>query len=841
MTELFSSRMAAEIDLAEDAYIIESMGSHRVTFHLAPLGLMNSISFIEGETSVTPSRDFSHVLYKYLRSQIVSSLCHTNACAVGSTNDEVVRNRQVEVFISLVLDVKQSGASSLELAAPALHALQMSLQSQLQPTNVFTTEFLSVLVSLLNPREGNEHEFHSKGNSRSNSRNSSSSRSTIAEDLISMILHKLPWNSDLLLEVLFSSLKYDSSQVYSTAQISILSQALGTYFKTSLPYIITKHVRESKLSSKQEVVGKNRVKADELWRNSLTLGDTLEATTYIEDQSTTSIRWVTATIVNIDYRSNTLTLEYLSTSPSSVSTVNDKLPDGTSSSSGSGNGKSSKLLQVSRINSSIRPIGSQTDTAYIHEFPELNQNNGVRTSLTTPSPFYSASAFTLATASASNTEVEVEVESEDDIQYLVEKNHKLRVDLIFKSMNNQKWTGLDGFQTCSISNDKNKFTVPKCRKNHNMTITLLSDKSEQNLYSKECDKCHLKCYQCTQISQINKLNNTKGWYCESCNYLLCLSCQPLQRDDTQFSYLNGPKGDTPELNSVEFKEHQNIPNTNNYYIRSSIESGIVEINRTIDSSKCGDNNNNSNNDNINIDNDHNNKVNDVGNNSAHHNNDNTDFINIDTNRLQIDRKFCQLVNDGTCVSDNTTVVQRYLSSNEASFKHDQILMNNKSNNLKSSLLPDEHVLQYSLSSCTSPEARTPTPPLPKKNEKNPKDSESLNCNINHISLNDEIPKNTRSQEVQDPHNNMKDNYSIANLVELSILLDKARKDQILNSSKNVLSNANEKQAGVSDVTAILTNLLSSALIVFEKVIINSLFLVYFVHHCNHYYCNCPGY
>ena len=167
-------------------------------------------------------------------------------------------------------------------------------------------------------------------------------------------------------------------------------------------------------------------------------------------------------------------------------------------------------------------------------------------------------------------------------------------------------------------------------------------------------------------------------------------------------------------------------------------------------------------------------------------------------------------------------------------------MNNKSNNLKSSLLPDEHVLQYSLSSCTSPEARTPTPPLPKKNEKNPKDSGSLSCNINSISLNDEIPKNTRSQEVQDPHNNMKDNYSIANLVELSILLDKARKDQILNSSKNVLSNANEKQAGVSDVTTILTNLLSSALIVFEKVIINSLFLVFFVHNCNHYYCNCPG-
>ena len=93
--------------------------------------------------------------------------------------------------------------------------------------------------------------------------------------------------------------------------------------------------------------------------------------------------------LNIDYKSNTLTLEYHSASPSSVSTVNDKRPDGTSSSSGSGNGKSSKLLQVSRINSSIRPIGSQMDTAYISEFPELNQNNGVRTSLTTPSPFYS--------------------------------------------------------------------------------------------------------------------------------------------------------------------------------------------------------------------------------------------------------------------------------------------------------------------------------------------------------------------------------------------------------------------------------------------------------------------
>ena len=68
MTELFSSRIAAEIDLSEDAYIIEFQSNHGVIFHLAPLGLMHSISFTEGERRVTPSRDFSNVIYNYLAS-----------------------------------------------------------------------------------------------------------------------------------------------------------------------------------------------------------------------------------------------------------------------------------------------------------------------------------------------------------------------------------------------------------------------------------------------------------------------------------------------------------------------------------------------------------------------------------------------------------------------------------------------------------------------------------------------------------------------------------------------------------------------------------------------------
>ena len=786
MTELFSSRIAAEIDLSEDAYIIEFQSTHGVIFHLAPLGLMHSISFTEGERSVTPSRDFSHVLYNYLRSQIISTLNHTNTCAAGSTNDEMVRNRQVEVFISLVLDVKQSGASSLQLATPALHALQMSLQSQLQPTNVFTSEFLSVLVSLLNPRESNEHEFHSNGNCRSNSRSSSSSRSTIAEDLISMILHKLPWNSDLLLDVLFSSLKYDSLQVYSTAQISILSQALGTYFKTSLPYIITKHVKESKLSSKHEVVGINREKADNLWRNSLTLGDTLEATAYTGNQSITSSRlfssqWVTATIVNIDYRSNTLTLEYHSTSPSSVSTVNDEQPHGTEI--GNLTGKSSKLLQVSRINSSIRPIGlnnSSSDTAYVREFPEVNRYSGVRTSLSTPPPFYPASA------SASTSILDVEVESEDDIQYLVENNHKLRVDLIFKSMNNQKWTGLDGLKTGSISNDENNQlnTTPKCLHNHDMIVTLLSDKS-QHLYDKKCNKSHLKCNQCTQISQINKFNDTKGWYCKSCNYLLCFSCLPclpLERDVAH--YLNGPKGEIQDINSVGFQQHQNTLNISNLNIRSFLESDIGDIKSIVDSTlfvDYGDINNDI--DNVinygNNDKDSNDNKNDDNNNNSSSNDNNHNDDNIDT------------------------------------------INNNK------------HVLQYPLSSCTSPEARTPTtPPPPKEILKKPKASEASNCNINSTSFRVETPTSIRNEKVQDPCNVLKDNCSIAHLVELSIILDKARKDQILNTSKNILSN--EKQAGIPDVSSILNDLLSCALIVFEKVAITLHVLCHFFYHYFHY-------
>ena len=617
----------------------------------------------------------------------------------------------------------------------------------------------------------------------------------IYEESSRLNLHKLPWNSDLLLDVLFSSLKYDSLQVYSTAQISILSQALGTYFKTSLPYIISKHVKDSKLSSKHEVVGINREKADNLWRNSLTLGDSLEATAYTGNQSIPSSRllssrWVTATIVNIDYRSNTLTLEYHSTSPSSVSTVSDEQPHGRES--GNMNGKSSKLLQVSRINSSIRPIGLNnfsSDKAYVREFPEVNRYSGVRTPLSTPPPFYSTSAS--ASASASTSILDVEVESEDDIQYLVEKNHKLRVDLIFKSMNNQKWTGLDGLKTSSISNDENNQlnTTPKCPQNHDMIVTLLSHKSQQHLHDKECNKCHLKCNQCTQKSHINKFDDIKGWYCKSCNYLLCFSCLPclpclpLEKDVACLSYLNVPIGEIQDISSVGFQQHQNTLNISNLNNRSSLESDIVDTKSIVDST-LSVNYSNINNDNNDINNDNDNNNND--NSSNNNNNDKNDNNNS---------------NDDNNHNDNDI----------------DTINNNK------------HVLQYPLSSCTSPEARTPTtPPLPKEILKKPKTSEASNCNLNSTSLKVEIPSSIRNEKVQDPCNVLKDNCSIAHLVELSIILDKARKDQILNTSKNIHSN--EKEAGILDVSSILTDLLSCALIVFEKVTITLHVLCHFFHH-----------
>ena len=781
MIELFCSRVAAEIDLLEDAYMVRAGSSYGTVIHLAPLGLMHSICFGEGERSVISSRDFSHLLYKYLRSETIYTPGKSNILTEGDNPDEIVRNRQVEVFISLVLDVKQSGASSLELAAPALHALQMSLQSQWQPTNIFTSAFLNVLVSLLNPTECEEHDIHSKYKIRSNSGSSSSSTSAIAEDLISIILRKLPWNSDLMLDVLFSSLKCDTLQVYTTAQISILSQALGTYFKTSLPYTITKHVIERSLSRKHELVGITRNKADNLWRSTLILGDALELAINVENPSVSSSalplsQWVTATIVKIDYRSNTLTLEYRSPLENSLFNSDHVQHDE----------KPLHLLEIPRINGPIRQVGSKNTSSSSSSF--------------SPTSSFSHSSINSFTSHTTNkieiegkADTEIETETELEVKYLVKKNHQLNIDLIFKSMKRGlKWKGFDGSNNNSNLNNKMKkvYTLPNCSNGHNMSVTSLFYISRK---LKQTNGCVLRCYKCNKISQNKTIIESRCWYCDLCNHQLCFSCETFEKEATQFLYLQGPKGETLDLHPMESKYYENSSHSVDSDNRTFSNGDVIEVNAPI--------NNNINNKNGQIK---------IGN------------CNIDGGNKNDYSKSDGVIGFGLYDSDNfyrlvdgSGFVRRVFEgwswstlTDETNNNYEKISSCDIIHDCQSYSLPT--MSQFPSSSCTSPEARTPTTPISENSKNNLKIPRALSCENNII------PLIILNQKDLSPPIKDEINYNLANLVELSRKLDKCRKKEILNSSRDNLSS--EKEAtGVVDTASILTELLTCALAVFGKV------------------------
>ena len=399
--------MAAEINAAEDAFIVGN-GASCVVMHLPSLGPFHDMTCAEGENrdckdskenkgkgnSVGYFRDLRNLLSAYVKSDI--ALSSNFQCASSSTPDGIIRNRQAEVFISLVLDVRQA-ASSLELAAPALQALQMLLQSQWQPVNAFTPDFLSVLVSLLSSSDENNEQH-------------SNSSSAIAEDLISTIFRKLPRNLDLMLDILFQTLRHEST-VSSVAQISILSQALGRYWMTSLPSITDQLVKKISVSSKHEILGMSKVKADNTWRSALTLGDTLE--------TPIGAVWMTASIVKIDRRSDNLTLEYRS-------------------------GASLSLLQVHRTTGRIRPVGSQSnDNFRVGDLTKLNEDlpcaaDGVVGS---------------------------------GIHYAVRKYHDLRLGLCFNYMKPPRRHIDTREHTPSGMSAEKECAAPKCLSDHDMVVS----------------------------------------------------------------------------------------------------------------------------------------------------------------------------------------------------------------------------------------------------------------------------------------------------------------------------------------------------------------------------------
>ena len=410
------SLVANVIDITRDAYFVGVSGQYGRCLHLPILGNLHNICLREEDDNVGYFKDLRELFLSFTEADVCPAV-KLKSVDASSPADENMRKHQVDVFIALVLEVRRSGVSSIELAAPALLALLMLLKSHWESATLFTTEFLAILVSLLNSDDGAEIQ---------SSLNYGSTACSIAEDIILTIIQRRPRNFEMLLDVVFSSLRGEPSVYCSVSQTSILSQALGSYLLTALPMIVAHSIKKTSVSSERELLGLSKAKADKAWRMSLNLGDILELNTYDEPYC-----WTSASIVKINHKTDTFTLEYRTSALSTLDT------EGITS-----NVAASQLLlvQVARSTIRIRPVPGTTEGSH-----SCSRNFHVT------SGWDDGHSRVHDTAASADAYEESHGELED-AQYRVTSNHRLAVGLVFNSMNSEARSALK----CGISTPEEK-------------------------------------------------------------------------------------------------------------------------------------------------------------------------------------------------------------------------------------------------------------------------------------------------------------------------------------------------------------------------------------------------
>jgi hypothetical protein len=499
----YRSRMAFDIEVSQDAFIVSASGLNSSTIlHLPQLGVLHYISLVDDEDNMVCFEDLRDILSDTLRS---NSFCDDRMILKEEslTMDDVLRNRQAELFIDLILDVRKNSTSSLELATPVLHALQMLLKSEWQPSNSFPSEFLEVLVSLLNSEVDNRQTLNTVVTS------GNSSSSPIAKSLLSTILKKQPQNTEYILDVLFGSFRQVKPFLYHNAQISIISQTLGSYLNISLATAITHSVQKTNLSSEHELFGMIKLKADAAWRLGLVLGDTVEthSRSPIEgfNSSSTTTSWMKACIVRIDYKADMFTLE--SCSPQHLLRTTLEAP--------------SRLIHVARGSVLIRPL----NTTMNNEIASGKYNSHATTS-----------NFMTSDATFDGPEI---IYGEGGVQFFVGKSHKHIIDLVFDSTEVFSQHGLGVKRSAKDIYSKVE-QAPKCLSCHDMAIVSLGEIAE----SFRLSHFHFICDRCESSPSFDKSKSPRGWYCDTCDHHICFSCHPEIQGLTQFLFLHGPSDST---------------------------------------------------------------------------------------------------------------------------------------------------------------------------------------------------------------------------------------------------------------------------------------------------------
>ena len=242
-----------------------------------------------------------------IRNMILTAINNTadNVPYSNLSLEDIIRSRQAETFIALVLDVRRltNGTNThQDLSSPALYALQMLLLSDWNSKGFcFPPEFLEALVSFLTFSEGNPKKSDSLmlRTYNQNNGNGDGSSCSIAEELLSTIFKSIPSGnaSDGLLDDLFHALKNGANVVHNDAKLNILSQVLGKYISLSLPNLGFRALQQAQLSSQHAMLGENKAKADTNWRKKLGMGDVVQvmqmSDTSHSQRGSKGNRWVT--------------------------------------------------------------------------------------------------------------------------------------------------------------------------------------------------------------------------------------------------------------------------------------------------------------------------------------------------------------------------------------------------------------------------------------------------------------------------------------------------------------------------------------------------------------------
>jgi hypothetical protein len=497
----YRSRLAYDIDISKIACIVSIKDDRNNLIHIPSLGASHSLSVAESEMSSNGYQSLSLHISQYLRSDIYHH--NDNFTTARVSIDDELRNHQAETFMTLVYEIQESSVLSLELASPALHALQMLLQSDWQPGNSFPSQFLEALVQILCQFEDQRRTI---GNSASSNGSISFSCSNIAEDLIKTIFNKYPTNNNIILNILFNKLRGSKLHPKNSVLMSILSEGLEWYMRSSLASIIANIVQRTNLFAQKELLGANKAKADTKWRCSLNLGDSVEALL----DGDNSILWKKACIVRINLQTDTFTLEYSERPFISMQQVNDTDP-------------SSQLLQLSRSSPHIRPVSSNENIRARHDeiFTATGQNeiNNLDPSL---------------------------IPSHLDMKaprYSVGNCHKQITDLIFntiKPMMPQEPESASKNE--SIQKSEINDQPLKCINGHKMDMTFfgflhrlraridpqpilcgvckLACIHSKTLHCDQCLRWNSECKQCKDEDE----TDLKAWDCDECNYHICFSC-----------------------------------------------------------------------------------------------------------------------------------------------------------------------------------------------------------------------------------------------------------------------------------------------------------------------------